>query len=83
MEDFGRRLSQLVKSFYKNIELRVVIKSPFEIKLFLVNDKTSKLMKSKVVYKINCENCECFYVGKIIKIIKYSIALSTYSPQII
>ena len=65
MEDFGRELSQLVKSFFKNIELRVVFKAPFEIKNFFnFKDKTSKLMRSKVVYKINCENCECFYVGK-------------------
>ena len=64
MEDFCRELSQLVKSFFKNIELRVVFKASFEIKnFFKFNGKTSKLIRSKVVYKINCENCECFYVG--------------------
>ena len=35
MEDFGRELSKLISSFYKNIELlRVVFKAPFEIKNF-------------------------------------------------
>ena len=50
MEDFGRELSQLVKSFFKNIELRVVFKAPFEINNFFnFKDKTSKLMRSKFI----------------------------------
>ena len=55
MEDFGRELSQLVKSFFKNIELRVVFKAPFEIKNFLVlsfNIRIGQLQKLLYHYSI-------------------------------
>ena len=46
-------MSNFFESFYKNIELREVFKAVFGIKIFFnLKDKISKLMRSKVLYKI-------------------------------
>ena len=42
MVEFGRELCQLVKLFYKNIELRENFNARFELKKFLTSKKRFK-----------------------------------------
>ena len=65
IEKFGSELSKLVEEYYNNVKLKVVFKAPREIKdLFTFKDKTTPLMRAKVIYKIKCGECESFYIGK-------------------
>lgn len=65
VENFGKDLSKLVEDFFNNVKLKVVFKAPKEIKdLFKFKDKIRTEMKSHVVYKIKCKDCDSFYIGK-------------------
>ena len=64
--DFGKRLRNFVESNFTNLELKVVFVAPLEMRnLFKFKDKvTDKFKQSLVVYRINCSNCNSFYIGK-------------------
>ena len=65
VEDFGKRLVDLVVQFYSDVELKVLFTCPNTIsKLFSFKEKTPLTLQSLVVYRMNCLDCNEFYVGK-------------------
>lgn len=64
-EQYAKKLRHLVKTNYPQIDFKVAFKAPNEIgKLFPFKDKTTKMMKSLVVYKLKCSTCGGEYIGK-------------------
>ena len=65
VEDFKQRLVKLVKGFYPNVTLKVMFKcATTTANLFSFKDRTPKLLNSNIVYRINCKDCQSFYIGK-------------------
>ena len=65
MDDFKRRLTDLIYKYYPNVDFRLMFTPPSKIaNLFPFKDKTPFGLQSLVVYKIGCLNCSDFYVGK-------------------
>ena len=65
MDDYSNRLSKLINKYYLNIDFRVMFTCPNTIgSLFSHKDKTPLLLRSLVVYKIKCRDCDDFYIGK-------------------
>jgi len=65
VEDFGKRLVDLVGQFYSDVDLKVLLSCPNTIsKLFSFKEKTPLLLQSLLVYRINCLECSDFYIGK-------------------
>ena len=65
MDDFKRRLTDLVYKHYPNVDFRLMFTPPTSISnLFSFKDKTPFGLQSLVVYKIGCKNCSDFYIGK-------------------
>ncbi len=65
-DEFSKRLKDLVKNSFKNVEFRVAFKTPNEIgKMFPFKDKISDPNKlSNVVYYLKCNNCDANYIGE-------------------
>ena len=62
---FGRQLTKLVSDAYPDVNLRVMFKAPREIgNLFRFKDLIPKMNRSMVIYKINCHDCDSFYIGE-------------------
>ena len=73
---FAKKLSNLVETNFKNIELRVAFTTPNTVgKLFPFKDniKETKL-HSLVVYSIKCETCGKEYIGKTERILAHRIS---------
>ena len=65
VDDFKRRLSDLVRTYYPNVDFRVMFTAPTTLaNLFSFKDKTPFLLRSLVVYKVACSECSDFYIGK-------------------
>jgi hypothetical protein len=65
MEEYGERLRKLVTDYNPEIDFRLMFKCPLTISnLFSFKDKTPKLLRSLVVYRIGCKDCREFYIGK-------------------
>ena len=59
------KLNRLMAKYYPNIELRVCFKSASNIsRLFHVKDATPRVLKSNVVYRYFCADCNAGYIGK-------------------
>ena len=59
------RLIKLFSGFYPSAELRVIFKKGLTIgQLFSVKDRAPNNVRSHAIYKLNCEGCESFYIGK-------------------
>ena len=64
-EQFGSKLKQFVFRFFPQLNFTIIFKTPFEIgNLFPFKDKTPFYCRSLVVYKVKCNNCDDFYIGK-------------------
>ena len=67
-ETFGKRIINLAKSINPLIHVQPIQRPPCSIsKYFPTKDPIPKLLKSNVVYKINCSDCEATYIGKTIR----------------
>jgi len=67
-EELKKRMTELVKRSYPDINFRLMFKAHDTIgHHFNHKDKTEKDMKSKIVYRLNCLDCEKFYVGQSIR----------------
>ena len=67
-EIFGKRIINLAKSVNPLIQVQPIQRPPSSIsKYFPTKDPIPKLLKSNVVYKINCSDCEATYIGKTIR----------------
>jgi hypothetical protein len=73
--DFGKRLKIFVEKNFCDIELKVVFVAPMELRnLFKIKDKlTDKFRQSRVIYRINCQDCSSFYIGKCERILGYRV----------
>ncbi len=61
-------MTELVNRSYPDINFRLMFKAHDNIgRHFNHKDKTEKDMKSKIVYRLNCLDCEKFYVGQSIR----------------
>lgn len=72
---FAKKLSDLVETNFKNVELRVAFTTPNTVgKMFPFKDniKETKL-HSLVVYSIRCETCGKEYIGKTERILAHRI----------
>jgi len=65
-EDFAKRLKNLIRDNFKQVDFNVAFKSPRTIgDLFPYKDQTKNVVdKSLVVYKLNCKVCGAEYIGK-------------------
>ena len=60
-----RKLSQLFKKFYPQIQLRVILTNGNTMSnLFKFKDRLPKMLCSGIVYKYSCGDCNATYVGK-------------------
>ena len=58
----------MVNKFFPLIEFNLVFKTSITLENFFnFKDKTEHNLRSKVVYKISCKDCESFYFGKTVK----------------
>ena len=63
--DFGKKLSRLVEDYFVSIKLRVIFEYPNEIGMFFhYKDKPPLELQSGLVYRLNCQDCDSFYIGK-------------------
>lgn len=64
-EQFGSKFKQFINRYFPHINFTTIFKTPMEIRnLFPFKDKTPLLSRSNIVYKIKCDNCNGFYIGK-------------------
>lgn len=60
-----RQLKSCIHRFYGCINLKIIFRNTHRIKSFFpYKDKLNRSLKSKVVYKASCWDCEDFYIGK-------------------
>jgi hypothetical protein len=66
-----KEITNLVQSSFPQVDLRFAFKSHSTIsRNFSFKDGIDKDMKSKIVYRINCLDCEKFYIGKTKRLFK-------------
>jgi hypothetical protein len=64
-EVFKKRIIKLTKSINPQLNIQPIQRPPATLsKYFPMKDQIPKLLKSKVVYKLDCSNCEATYIGK-------------------
>ena len=67
-DDLKRRITDLVHDSFPQVDFRLMFKAHDTLgNHFNFKDKTSKEMVSKIVYRLNCLDCEKFYVGQSIR----------------
>ena len=65
MDDFSKRLTDLVFKYYPSLDFRLMFSCPASLSnRFSFKDKTPVLLQSLVVYRIGCQDCKDFYIGK-------------------
>ena len=58
-------LKALIKKFYPQLNLVILFKNPLNIQsLFHFKDRIPDLLKSNVVYKYECAQCDASYIGE-------------------
>jgi hypothetical protein len=64
-EDIKKEITKLVQNSFPQVDFRFAFKSHSTLaRSFSFKDQVDKNMRSKIVYRINCLDCEKFYVGK-------------------
>ncbi|CAF4078830.1 unnamed protein product, partial [Rotaria sp. Silwood2] len=64
----GKRLINLAKSINPQIHIQPIQRPSSSIsKYFPTKDPIPKLLRSNIVYKLDCSNCESSYIGKTIR----------------
>ncbi|CAF1345844.1 unnamed protein product [Adineta ricciae] len=65
---FKKQLTKLTKSTDTNVDLLPIQRPPSSLsQYFPLKDPIPKLIKSRVVYELNCSDCDATYVGKTIR----------------
>ena len=60
-----KRLQQLFKDYMPYCKLKIVFKSNCRLSnMFVFKDRIPTYMKSAVIYKFTCSNCNVTYIGK-------------------
>ena len=63
-----KKLKDLFNEFYPQVSIRVVFKSGNPIsRFFAVKEKLPNNLRSKVIYKYECDRCSASYVGKCLR----------------
>ena len=66
---------EIVKRFYPQIDLKFVFKNPFSVaSFFKTKDRVSVLLRSNLVYKYSCGQCNATYYGETTRHLKTRIA---------
>ncbi|CAF4001448.1 unnamed protein product, partial [Rotaria sp. Silwood1] len=67
-EILGKRIINLAKSINPQLHIQPVQRPSSSIsKYFPTKDPVPKLLRSNIVYKLDCSNCESTYIGKTIR----------------
>ncbi|CAF3691829.1 unnamed protein product [Rotaria sp. Silwood1] len=67
-EILGKRIINLAKSINPQLHIQPVQRPSSSItKYFPTKDPIPKLLRSNIVYKLDCSNCESTYIGKTIR----------------
>jgi hypothetical protein len=67
-DDLKKRICESVHDSFPQVDFRLMFKAHDTLgNHFNFKDKTSKEMTSKIVYRLNCLDCEKFYVGQSIR----------------
>ena len=62
------KIIRLEDKFFPQIEFNLVFKTSKKLENFFnFKDKTEHNLRSKVVYKIRCKDCDSFYIGKTVR----------------
>ena len=66
---------EIVKRFYPQIDLKIVFKNSFSVaNFFKTKDRVSVLLRSNLVYKYSCGQCNATYYGETTRHLKTRIA---------
>jgi hypothetical protein len=64
-EDLKKKITDLIRASFPDVDFRLMFKSHYTLgRYFNHKVKTQKVIKSKIVYRLNCLDCEKFYVGQ-------------------
>ena len=70
-EENKTNLKILVNKYLHQIDFNLMFKTPRSIEnFFSFKDKTEHDLRSKIVYKIKCRDCDSFYIGKTVRHLK-------------
>ena len=65
---FKKQLTKLTKSIDPRVDLQPIQRPPSPLsQYFPLKDPIPKLIKSRVVYELNCSDCDATYIGKTIR----------------
>ena len=60
-----QQLKSCIRRFYGCFSLKIIFRNTSRIKSFFpYKDRLSRSLRSKVVYKASCWDCNAFYIGK-------------------
>jgi hypothetical protein len=66
-----KQLSKITKSIDPEISFQAIERPPLSlVRYFPIKDQIPNLLKSNVVYKLNCSNCDASYIGKTCRHVK-------------
>jgi hypothetical protein len=64
-DKIGRQIKRLVTAVAPRVQLRLVFKAAMKLNILSkLKSDLPVLSRSHVIYRINCKNCEDFYIGK-------------------
>jgi len=67
-DDLKKLISDLIRDSFPQVNFRLMFKAHDTLgNHFNFKDRTSKEMVSKIVYRLNCLDCDKFYVGQSIR----------------
>jgi hypothetical protein len=67
-EDLKKKITDLIRTSFPEVDFRFMFKAHDTLgRHFNHKDKTQKEMKPKIVYKLNCLDCEKFYIGQSVR----------------
>jgi hypothetical protein len=70
-----KQIRTLVQKFYPQLDLRIIFTNSFSMQsLFKVKDRMPTLMRSNVVYKYTCSQCQATYCGETTRHLQTRIA---------
>ena len=71
----SREILEIVKRFYPQLELKILFKNDFSISSFFrFKDRVSTLLRSNLVYKYSCGQCNATYYGETTRHLKTRIS---------
>jgi len=67
-EIFKKQIVKMTKTIDPLVNIQPIQRPPVTLSSFFpIKDQVPKLLKSKVVYKLDCSNCDATYIGKTVR----------------